>query len=576
MAQETDAQPFAALLDSTTTAAQSPPPSPATPPQSAPGSAAAWQTSSSDWGSAAAATTSSNATTTAAPANASSTSAATAGNRGNSVSAESNHAGAKAANGSNEMPTVSSSSEPAAKTASTNASKLAATAGAQASQRIALAASAQANNAKVQTPDPGNAIAASTNGAASPASAPVPRTSQASKSAPGAKTADGAATAFDVSSQAAPQAAVPTSPAVTFSHNGKSDAGTAGDTADASTTATGILAAAGSPQPQANAAQPVAAAVVVNASMDTALSTTDTALTTGAAPISGHARSSSIVGGEVAVGKEDTTDGAAVKQASSGTPTEKTANAAPGPADDAAKNQASNATLVEPAKMQTADDAATQAQPKEPVSASANDLGAPTADLSTAPLAGATSDVSNVQEATGQAKADAAGLPDFGFSAANTASPTTAAAAPAATPSTAAVPIAGLAVAIAARAQGGSNQFDIRLDPPELGRIDVRLDVNSDGQATTHMTADRAETLQLLQSQQPQLERALEQAGLKTADNSLQFTLRDQSFAGQQNGSNPQSNGAAQLVVPDADLTPVAATQIYSRAGLGGGVDIRV
>ena len=94
---------------------------------------------------------------------------------------------------------------------------------------------------------------------------------------------------------------------------------------------------------------------------------------------------------------------------------------------------------------------------------------------------------------------------------------------------------------------------------------------------TTHVTAERADTLQLLQSQQPQIENALQQAGLKTADNGLQFTLRDQSFGGQNNGgSGSQNNGAAQLVIPDADLTPIAATQIYARAGLGSGLDIRV
>ena len=118
------------------------------------------------------------------------------------------------------------------------------------------------------------------------------------------------------------------------------------------------------------------------------------------------------------------------------------------------------------------------------------------------------------------------------------------AAATSASASGAAVPVAGLAVAIAARAQAGSNQFDIRLDPPELGRIDVRLDVDGNGQVTTHVTVDRADTLQLLQSQQPQLERALEQAGLRTADNGLQFTLRDQSFAGQ----NGTGNGAASKI----------------------------
>ena len=141
------------------------------------------------------------------------------------------------------------------------------------------------------------------------------------------------------------------------------------------------------------------------------------------------------------------------------------------------------------------------------------------------------------------------------------------------------VSIAGLPIAIAARAQAGSNQFDIRLDPPELGRIDVRLDVDSNGQVTSHVTADRPETLTLLQSQQPQLERALEQAGLKTADNGLQFSLRDQSFAGQNgagSGGGTQPNPTQQLVIPDADLAPVETTQIYSRINLGGGIDIRV
>ena len=171
------------------------------------------------------------------------------------------------------------------------------------------------------------------------------------------------------------------------------------------------------------------------------------------------------------------------------------------------------------------------------------------------------------------AKATTDGLPNFGI-VANQAAP---AAAASGTAAAATVPIAGLAVAIASRAQAGSSQFDIRLDPPELGRIDVRLGVDRDGQVTSHVTVDRADTLQLLQSQQPQLEHALEQAGLKTADNGLQFTLRDQSFAGQNGGNGAGAQPSpAQLVIPDADLPVIQATQIYSRAGLGSGVDIRV
>jgi flagellar hook-length control protein FliK len=171
------------------------------------------------------------------------------------------------------------------------------------------------------------------------------------------------------------------------------------------------------------------------------------------------------------------------------------------------------------------------------------------------------------------AKAATDGLPNFGI-VANQAAPAAAAPGTAAAPT---VPIAGLAVAIASRAQAGSSQFDIRLDPPELGRIDVRLGVDRDGQVTSHVTVDRADTLQLLQSQQPQLEHALHQAGLKTADNGLQFTLRDQSFAGQNGGSGSGAQpSTTQLVIPDAEAPVIQATQIYSRAGLGSGVDIRV
>jgi flagellar hook-length control protein FliK len=113
------------------------------------------------------------------------------------------------------------------------------------------------------------------------------------------------------------------------------------------------------------------------------------------------------------------------------------------------------------------------------------------------------------------------------------------------------VPVAGLAVEIAARAQAGRNRFEIRLDPPELGRIDVRLDVDSSGNVTSRLVVERAETLEVLRRDAPELQRALQDAGLKTSDNGLQFTLRDQNFAGRQDRDAPMP--AARLIVPAAD-----------------------
>ena len=116
-----------------------------------------------------------------------------------------------------------------------------------------------------------------------------------------------------------------------------------------------------------------------------------------------------------------------------------------------------------------------------------------------------------------------------------------------------AVPIDGVAVEIAAQSQNGKNSFEIRLDPQELGRIDVRLDVDRDGNVTTKLIVDRAETLDLLKRDASNIERTLQDAGLKTSDNTLQFSLRDQqSFTG-----NDRNNGTgattARIVLPDDD-----------------------
>ncbi|PWT91046.1 MAG: hypothetical protein C5B56_04425 [Proteobacteria bacterium] len=138
-----------------------------------------------------------------------------------------------------------------------------------------------------------------------------------------------------------------------------------------------------------------------------------------------------------------------------------------------------------------------------------------------------------------------------------------------------AIPIAGLALEIAARAQAGSTRFEIRLDPPELGRVDVRLDVDRHGQVTSRLVVEKPETLDLLRRDAPALERALQDAGLKTGDNGLQFSLRDQGFSGRDQQSD---NDMAQVVLPDPDLPQIEAVAgSYGRdLRLGSGIDIRI
>ena len=342
--------------------------------------------------------------------------------------------------------------------------------------------------------------------------------------------------------------------------------------ADAGNAAPGVNQPASDPQPVNQ--QPVAAALVLNVASD-------------APPVTANVQSASTINGQpkprarLALPSAGDQNSSA-PDAKDATATQTTTSAQP-TADDQANGAGSSGSAADgnAANPLPSGAGADQSQAQT----QANNSAAVVLAQTTAAVAGdagravhgdavasTTAGQANAQTANGAASPNV--LPSFGFLAA--AMTAGAATTPAAT-ANAAVPLAGLAVAIASRAQAGSNQFDIRLDPPELGRIDVRLDVDSNGQVTSHVTVDRADTLQLLQSQQPQLERALEQAGLKTTDNGLQFTLRDQSFAGQNgSGGGQQNTNTAQLVIPDPELAPVDTSQIYSRWNLGSGLDIRV
>lgn len=139
-----------------------------------------------------------------------------------------------------------------------------------------------------------------------------------------------------------------------------------------------------------------------------------------------------------------------------------------------------------------------------------------------------------------------------------------------------AVPVSGLAVEIATQARAGNHRFDIRLDPAELGRIDVRLDIDADGNVRSRLVIERADTYDLLRRDASTLERALQQAGLKTSENRLEFTLRDQSTA-QRDARDNDARGTERAIIPDADIAPADAASGYARLrGAGGGIDIRI
>ncbi|SDU30402.1 flagellar hook-length control protein FliK [Stappia sp. ES.058] len=188
----------------------------------------------------------------------------------------------------------------------------------------------------------------------------------------------------------------------------------------------------------------------------------------------------------------------------------------------------------------------------------------------------------------GQAKAGDAGLDFDGFGepglrgdTAQQAAATARAAATAPLPQQAAAATVHLAAEIARFASKGSTRFQIRMDPPEMGRIDVDLKIGKDGSVRAHLAVERSETLDMFLRDQRSLERALDAAGLKLENGSVQLSLKDQGGFGGFQRQDGQDEGHADGPGGDADggemdaEGPVTVSRVQV-TGASGALDIQI
>lgn len=139
--------------------------------------------------------------------------------------------------------------------------------------------------------------------------------------------------------------------------------------------------------------------------------------------------------------------------------------------------------------------------------------------------------------------------------------------------STATPDLSALAVSIAAKAKDGQNEFNIRMEPAELGRVDVRISVDAAGKAQAHLTADKPQTLQMLQRDSQTLERSLKDSGLNLSNNGLNFSLK-----GEQQSSTPTfvARNRALSINSVQTIDTVSSTSGTSTAPGDSRLDIRV
>lgn len=105
--------------------------------------------------------------------------------------------------------------------------------------------------------------------------------------------------------------------------------------------------------------------------------------------------------------------------------------------------------------------------------------------------------------------------------------------------------LAAFAIRFAKQAANGARRFEIRLDPAELGRVDVRVEVNDDGVAQARLLVERPEALAELMRHARSLERELSEAGIDLADDGLKFELAEDAHGdGGQTGDAPHDESA--------------------------------
>jgi len=120
----------------------------------------------------------------------------------------------------------------------------------------------------------------------------------------------------------------------------------------------------------------------------------------------------------------------------------------------------------------------------------------------------------------------------------------------------------------------GSNKISIQLQPAELGKLEIKLNIGTDGKTNVTVTADNKSTLDLLRQDSQGLTRALNDAGLSTNSGSLNFNLRG---GQQQNGTGSRGNSPYKIAQIDTDdEVPVQTpTQSYV-VNLTNSLDIQI
>ncbi len=110
---------------------------------------------------------------------------------------------------------------------------------------------------------------------------------------------------------------------------------------------------------------------------------------------------------------------------------------------------------------------------------------------------------------------------------------------------------------LARRAVDGASDFELRLDPPHLGRITGKLSIGEEGRSIMSLTFDNQETFDLFSRDVDLLRATLADAGLSLGSGDLSFSLTNREAPDQANATATDKSGAENVsgrtvLIPEA------------------------
>jgi hypothetical protein len=138
---------------------------------------------------------------------------------------------------------------------------------------------------------------------------------------------------------------------------------------------------------------------------------------------------------------------------------------------------------------------------------------------------------------------------------------------------------AQIAAQILRRLEGRSTRFEMALTPDELGRVDVKLDIDSEGRLNARLAFDNPAAATDLRGRADELRRQLEDAGFHLAADAFEFAERDSGSSAFDRGQDARNGSSRAFAAASRLNTEIDVAQPPRWLALSlspSGVDMKV